>query len=113
MENIKDYLTVAEYAKKIGVPKQRIYGKIQYGSIEAKKINGKICVHKDTKFEDNRVKTGKYVDWRNQIKEIKLNLKIIDNKIWIENNDEYDIQINKLKSSNENENNYTMKITKK
>ena len=62
---MNDYLSLTEYAKLHGLSRPWVWRLIQSERIPAVRIGATWAIHKDTpKPEDNRVKSGKYKNWR-------------------------------------------------
>ncbi len=70
MGEIDNYISIAEYATLHGVSAQTIKKKCQRdGFATAKKIGRNWVIDKNEPFVDNRVKSGKYRNWRKNDKE--------------------------------------------
>ena len=68
MENVKDYITVNEYAELKGRDASTIRYKINRGTLKTGiKIGGIWLINKNEPYVDNRCKSGEYKDWRNKI----------------------------------------------
>ncbi len=65
-DSIDNYITVAEYAKLHGRLPDSVKQKINRGTLPAKNIGGRWLVKKDEPYTDERVKSGKYKDWRKE-----------------------------------------------
>ena len=62
---MNEYLSLTEFAKLHGLSRPWVWRMIQDGRIPAMKIGTTYAIHKDTpKPADNRVKSGKYKNWR-------------------------------------------------
>lgn len=62
---MKDYYTVAEYAKVTGKDPGNIRRMLAYGRLMGEKLGKQWLIPKDAEYPaDNRVKTGNYRNWR-------------------------------------------------
>lgn len=57
-------ITIAEYAARIGKAPRTVRQKIQLGHLPAQKIGRDWLIEEGTPYEDMRVKSGKYKNWR-------------------------------------------------
>ncbi len=57
-------ISLSEYATRHGVDSSAVRRKAIAGTIAAIKIGRNWCIEEDTPYIDNRVKSGKYKDWR-------------------------------------------------
>lgn len=65
MEDINDYVSIAEYCNIYGLDQQSIKKKCQRGTIEsARKIGRNWCINKNEVPADRRITTGEYKNWR-------------------------------------------------
>ena len=64
MKDYSNLISIAEYAEMHGVKADTVKHKILRGNLEAIKIGRNWCIDKNTPYADNRVKSGKYKNWR-------------------------------------------------
>lgn len=57
-------VTLKEYADRVGKAPRTVRQKIQLGTLPAQKIGRDWLIEEDTPYEDSRVKTGRYRNWR-------------------------------------------------
>lgn len=66
-KNIDDYISLAEYAKMHGKDSSTVRQKVLRGGFKtARKIGRNWMIDKNEPYIDERVTSGKYVDWRNK-----------------------------------------------
>lgn len=63
-DNTDSLITVNEYAKLHNVTSSAIRHKIASNNLEAKKIGRDWLINKNEPYVDNRMTSGKYVNWR-------------------------------------------------
>ena len=58
-------ITLKEYAERLGKNPLVVYQKARYGSLKtARKLGRDWVIEEDEPYEDKRIKSGKYVDWK-------------------------------------------------
>ena len=58
-------IPLAEYAARHGKLRNTVYRKYQYGSFKtARKMGRDIWIDEDEPYDDKRIKSGRYIDWR-------------------------------------------------
>lgn len=66
-KNIDDYISLAEYARLHGKDSSTVRQKALRGGFKtARKIGRNWMIDKNEPYIDERVTSGKYVDWRNK-----------------------------------------------
>lgn len=61
---MNELISLAEYAKLHGVTQDAIRHRVHRGALKAKKIGRNWVIDKDEPYIDDRIKSGKYKDWR-------------------------------------------------
>lgn len=58
-------ITLKEYAERLGKNPMIVYQKARYGTLKtAFKLGRDWVIDEDEPYEDKRIRTGKYVDWK-------------------------------------------------
>ena len=58
-------ITLKEYAERLGKNPLVVYQKARYGTLKtARKLGRDWVIDEDEPYEDKRIKSGKYVDWK-------------------------------------------------
>lgn len=68
--DLEKYVTVKEFANLNGILPNTVRQKILRGSLKAVKVGRDWLIEKDAPYIDNRVKSGKYKDWRKNMKKV-------------------------------------------
>lgn len=59
-----DYIPLAEYANRVGVTPSNLRYKLTRGTLQGMKVGRDWMIPANAPYEDGRVKSGKYKDWR-------------------------------------------------
>lgn len=59
------YITLKEYAQRVGRARETVYAKYKAGKFKSAEKRGRdIWIDENEPYVDNRIKTGRYIDWR-------------------------------------------------
>ena len=78
------YMTVKEYADKLGYTRQAVYNALHQGRLKAHQVNKVWLIRSDSMIVNTRITHGRYIGWsalkRGDIKEFlrKKNIRTID-----------------------------------